>query len=654
MIVDVAFPIPVAKTFSYVVPDTWEPFAKKFLRLKAPFHNRIQTGVITEIRDNDGQNLKEIHEIIDFFPLIDSALMELCAWASSYYATPAGAVLKYFLPPNLNIEAYLAVQSKKDETSRMNNLSLKKAVQLFGRETVFHYWKKNFITLRDFFIENPFLPIAEDKEKKILHDNVLFIGHVRSRLDYYTEVISSQLNSGSNVLMLLPDHHAAGNYFKNVFSEKFGDKVLWYGSETKTKSRMETFFRVRNGEGYLVLGNKSCVFLPLCKPGLVIVERHEEDEYRNEEGFKFNAVMVAVKRASISGIPALLGSASPSMEMYYYAEKNKFRIIEKKWLLDESSQGKISVPDIFSSATFLEELTPIIKEKIENRGKIAVFTPRKNYGSHLVCHDCKAPFLCPHCESVLDYEKEIGFLVCPACGKSLPYQEHCGNCGSNIIRFSRTGAEYVEEKLKDIFPDLRIIKITGDSLKNEIKQLKKASSDAPIVFVGTQSLSKLYNIHVQTLVLLGWEELRKMGGYRSDEKMIQILMNLIDALTPDSISIFMEKRNKIDINDYLESNRYYHEELHRRINADFPPFQRVFLVEIKTKSKDKGEKIIAAIRNIFQKAGIENALSGMLKEKKTQHKWKLILKGENAQLKDAVLDLYNLPGVHIEPDPLYF
>ncbi len=654
MIVDVAFPIPVAKTFSYVVPDKWKPFAKKFLRVKAPFHNKTQSGVITEIHDDNGPGLKEIKEITDFFPVIDNALMELCTWASNYYVTPVGAVLKYLLPPNLNIEAYLAVQSKTDETSRMDGLSLKKAVQLFGRETVFQYWKKNLITLREIFAESPFLLITQDKKEKKIHDDVLFIGDVRSRLDYYTEAISSQLYSGSNVLMLLPDHYAAGNYFKNIFSEKFGDKVFWYGSETKPKSRMETFFRVRNDGGYLVLGNKSCVFLPLRKPGLVIVERHEEDEYRNEEGFKFNAVMVAAKRASISGIPVILGSASPSMEMYCYAEKNKFKIIEKKWLLDESSQGKISVPDIFSSATFLEELIPIVKEGIRKGEKIAVFTPRKNYGSHLMCHDCKTPFLCPHCEGVFDYEKEAGLLVCSVCGKSFPYEEQCGNCGSNIIRFSRTGAEYVEEKLKDIFPDVRIVKITGDSLKKEIKHLKKILSDVPIVFVGTQSLSKLYNIHVQTLVLLGWEELRKMGGYRSDEKMFQILINLIDALTPDNISIFMKKRNKIHIDNYLERDRYYHEELQRRKNADFPPLQRVFLVEIETKSKDKGEKVTAAIKEIFQKAGIENAISGILMEKKTQYKWKLILRGEEEILNSAVLGLYDLPGVHIEPDPLYF
>ena len=600
MIVDVALPIPVAKTFSYTVPDRWKPFAKRFVRLKVPFHNKVQTGIITDVRDDDDPKLKEINEIIDFFPVIDNTLVDLSVWSSNYYITPIGPVLKYVLPPTLKIEPYITIESTNSETLRMNGLTLKKALHLFGRESLFRYHEKGLIALRDTLTNQVFSPIIQDSVKNEIPDNALFIGDVQNRLDCYMEAIASALQKESNVLMLLPDHYAAGNYFKKIFTERFGDRVLWYGSETKAKSRMEIFFRVRDKGGFLVLGNKSCVFLPICRQALILVERQEEDEYRNEEGFKFNAVLIAIKRASIGNIPIILGSACPSMEMYHYAETNKFDIIEKKWLLDGSCQGEITAPDIFSSATFLEELIPVIKETAAKGERIAVFTPRKDYGSYLVCHSCRKPILCPDCEGVLGYEKEAGILVCSLCGKSFPYEERCAHCGSNIIRFSRTGAEYVEEKLKAMFPDVSIVKVTGDSLKKEIKTLNKMSSDSPAVLVGTQSLSKLYNFHVQKLILLGWEDLRKMGGYRSDEKMIQILINLIDALTPDSVTLFMEKKNKVTIGSYLEGDTYYQEELQRRKHADFPPHRRVFLIEVENKNKDKGEKTIAKIKDILQ------------------------------------------------------
>jgi primosomal protein N' (replication factor Y) (superfamily II helicase) len=653
MIVDVALPIPVAKTFSYTVPDRWKPFAKKFVRLRVPFHNKVHTGVITDICNDDDPKLKEISEIIDFFPIIDNTLIDLTRWSSYFYITPIGPVLKYILPPTLKIEPYIAIESTSSETITMDGLTLKKAIHLFGRESLFHYHEKGLIALHNILTKQVFSPITQGNEKKELPANILFIGNVQNRLIYYIDAIASAIQKGLNVLMLLPDHYAAGNYFKKVFTERFGDRVLWYGSETKTKSRMEIFFRVRDEGGFLVLGNKSCVFLPICKQALIIVERHEEDEYRNEEGFKYNAALVAVKRASIGNIPVILGSACPSMEMYYYAKTNKFSILEKEWLLDGFCQEKIVAPDIYSSSTFLEELLPAIKETAAKGERIAVFTPRKDYGSYLVCHSCRKPFLCPDCEGVLGYEKEAGRLVCSICGKSFPYEERCTHCGSNIIRFARIGAEYVEEKLKGIFQDVNIMKITGDSLKKEIKTLNKMQPDSSALLIGTQSLSKLYNFHVQKLILVGWEELRKMGGYRSDEKMIQILINLIDALTPDSIALLMEKKKKVTISSYLKVDTYYQEELQRRKNADFPPYRRVFLVEVENKSKGKGEKTITKIKDILQYEGVESAISGTLMEKKTLYKWKIILRGEENLLGKALFRIYNLSGVQIEADPLY-
>jgi len=653
MIVDIALPIPVAKTFSYAVPDKWKPFANRFLRAKVSFRNRIHTGVITDVHEGDNSDLKEIDEIIDFFPIVDTTLIKLCTWASNHYITPIGAVLKYLLPPNLNVEPYIVIKSSIEETSSMDGFSLRKAIRIFGRPLVFHYLENNKIALRDIFTESTFSPLPRNEKTKEMPENILFIGDVQNRLDYYADIIAAILRRGNNVLMLLPDHYAAGNYFKKIFTDTFGENVLWYGSEISARARMETFFTMRNRRGVLVLGNKSCVFLPMCRQALVIIERQEEDEYRNEEIFKFNAVTLAIKRASLENIPVVLGSACPSIEMYHYAKNNNFKLIEKKWILDNLSQEKITIPDIRSSAGFLEELIPLIREGIQAGEKIAVFTPRKDYGSYLVCHSCKKPFLCPHCEGVLAYEKETQLLVCSMCGEKFPYKEQCVWCGSNIIRFSRIGVEYVEEKLKDIFPNISIIKVTGDSLKSQIKTIRKAPVDLPVILIGTQSLSKLYGFHVQKLILIGWEELRKIGGYRSDEKMVQILANLIDALTPETVTLLMERRNKINIENYLQWDRYFQEELLKRKNADFPPFQRVFLVEVVNKNRERGEKTIGDIKTILQQEGVETAVSGILMEKKTLYKWKIILRVSEDIPNHALFRIYNLPTVHIEPDPLY-
>jgi len=652
MIVDVALPIPAAKTFSYTVPDRWKPFVEPFMRLKVPFHNRIHTGVVITVGQGDDPGLKEILEIIDFFPLVDETLAALCNWSSRYYVTPIGLVLKYALPPTLNVEPHVMLRAHDHETLHLNGLTLTKAVKLCGREALFRLRQRGSISLHDVFTGESFLPVSGTSTDDHTQQNRLFIGDVRSRLNHYLESISSAIDNQSNVLMLLPDHYAAGTYFKRALTERFGDRVLWYGSGTTARSRMETFHRARTQGGRVVLGNKSCVFLPMRGQSLVIIEREEEDEYRNEQGFKFNAGTLALKRAALGRIPVIVGSASPSLDTYRYAEYNGFQMVKNKWLLDPESREKITVAGLTSSAAFLEELVPVIKAGLIENQRIAVFTPRKDYGSSLMCHDCKKPLLCPDCQGVLGYEKEAGRLTCSLCGKSFSYEEECSHCGGTIIRFLRVGAEYVAEKLTDYFPDAAILKITGDSLKREMRRLKKSPAQSPLILVGTQSLSKLYEFHVQQLVLLGWEDLRKMGGYRSDEKMVQTLINLLDALTPEKILFFMERKHRMDMDLFMDMEGLYRQALGKRQEADFPPYRRAFLVEIDKKGKDRGDKTIKRIRDILHEEGLfENSESMPVLEKSMAQKWRLVLRGELEPLSRALLKVYGLPHVQIEADP---
>ncbi len=652
MIVDVALPIPVMKTFSYAVPEPLKPAIVPYLRIRVPFHNRLRTGVITGIREETDDTLKAVDDLVDLFPVVDDTLMELGLWAARYYLVPVGLVFKYILPSNLNLDPLLTIRTDEKEAEKMKNLSLKKAVKTFGRAEAGMFFRQGKISLHG-VAGHPFLPLVSgDIPVTRKEDNCLFIGDVQNRLDYYIEAIDRQISDRKSVLMLLPDRHGSGAHFRKALTRVFGDRVLWYGTGMTNRSRAEHFLRVREGEGYVILGNKSCVFLPIANMGLVVVERHEEDEYRNEEGFKFNAVSVALKRADLAGVPAIVGSAAPSVEMYQYAKDYRFSVRKEQWLLDPAWRERMAVPDLFSSNQFLEELIPIIKEGQERGERIAVFTPRKDYGSYLLCHSCKKPLLCPSCEGVVGYHKEEGRLTCITCGKSVPYEERCGHCNSNIIRFSRIGAEYVVEKLTELFPGLRIVKVTGDSLRAETTGIRKASVGSPMVMVGTQSLSKLYGCRVDKLVLFGWEGLRKMGGYRSDERMLQILINLVDALTPGKTIFLMERRRKIDISGYGEPDQFYGEELLKRRDAEFPPFTRIFLIEVHATSGEAGKESVRMIEEVLHREGVEEALSGVMKTEKSGKRWRLILRGTSEELLTALTSIYTLRGVQIEADPL--
>jgi len=658
MIVEVAFPIPVERRFSYSVPMRWQAHVKPFSRVTAPFRMRSLTGWVTNMTAGDGEreaSLKEIQEVSDIFPLVDPDTERLVRWASRYYVTPLGLVLKYALPSGREIEKYLSVGM--DSRPGEPPLSIKKALALSGREQIMSLREAGSLSLYDAFDGSPFgpLPLREDKtpQRTGAPGRTLFLGGIESRLECYISVISDCLARNESVLMLVPDYDRTGSYFTRAFLEKFPGRVLWYSSSVKGKARMEAWFRARTGGGRLILGTRNCVFLPIRDLGLVIVERHEEDYYRNEEDFRFNAAVVAIERAGLAGVPAVAGTASPSMEIWREAEEGRVTVIEKNLPAKRPYSELILEKNIATYNGLPEGLAEIVTAGVEAGNRIALYTPRRDYSSYIQCIECKALFTCPRCGSALSYRKSADSLVCPSCGGRFPYEEKCDACGSNLIRFSHIGAEYLEAHVKNLFPHIPVARISGDTTKKEIEYLKKIPRGSAAVIAGTQAMANLYGFGVDTLILVGWEELSRISGYRANEKMFHILIHLVDALNPEEVHFCMARRKRVDPALFLDARQFCGDELARRKVADFPPYTRFFLVDVEKKTESAGLKAVAGIKEALKASGYTGGITGPLFQKKERLHWRMILNGSGDSLHDALMGLYNIADVRIEADPLY-
>ncbi|OPY75080.1 MAG: Primosomal protein N' [Syntrophorhabdus sp. PtaU1.Bin058] len=650
MIVHVALPIPVTKTFSYIAPDEWGPFIRKYSRVTVPFHNKTLTGFVAGIEEGTGPGLKEIVAPRDPFPLLTAPLADLVEWASRYYVAPLGVVLKYALPLNLHIERYLCVRSNAPSSAALDNMPLGKVLKTADKNVLLHYLSEGAVTLFDTLTGSDFLPADGTGTANAGGEKVLYTGDIQSRLEQYTRLISTHMEKGNNVLMLLPDYFSAGAYFYRVLSEAFRGRVFWYGSSIPLKKRMETYFRVRQDRGCIVLGNKSAVFLPVNRLSCIIVERDEEDEYRNEEGFRFNPPTVAVQRAEVEGTGLFMGSASPSIESYCHAGEKGFVFIDNKWLRDRHCEEHVHEASATSYGALLEEMTTTVKKVLERGESVAIFTPRRDYGSFIQCAECKRPFLCPQCEGVLNYHKETGRLTCSNCAGDFAFEEECRHCGGHIIRFSQIGAEYIEEHIRSALPDYPVARVSGDAGKRGRRIIQPPGS-GPCILIGTQPLSKLYDVHVHALMLFGWEDMRRMAGYRSDEKMFHVLVNLLDALTPDDIFFFMDTRKKVGPAYFLDMEAFYGDELKKRKDADFPPFTRMFLIEVVKKTKEAGLPVVKKVKEALAQRGLIDRISGPLMQKRKAYRWRMILKGNSETFYRSLLDIYDIPDVHIEADP---
>jgi primosomal protein N' (replication factor Y) (superfamily II helicase) len=652
MIVHIALSIPVTKTFSYSVPDRWEPYVERISRVKVPFHDRTTTGFVMDIEEGDNGTLKEIQEVIDIVPLIDEPLLQLAEWAAHHYVTPIGVVLKYVVPASLRIEKWLTIKTLSASLSALDGILLSKAYKMYGRDTLFRYYREGSIELASPFTGTPFAEAVGTERPDTVPAKTLYVGEVGSRIEYYGKAISEHLEQGKNVLMLLPDYRTTGQYFHQMLEKLFGQNILWYGSSVKAGTRMEAYFRARNEGGRLILGNKSGLFLPVRNLTLIIVERQEEDEYRNEKGFKFNAATAAIRRAEIEHVPILFGSASPSLEAFKRAQDGEFTLVRENRPVTIAYRRIDTGRKEASHGMLPDALLTALREAAENGETVGIFTPRRDYGSFIHCLECKKPLLCPLCEGGLSYQKGSTFLRCSKCGEVLPYDETCPHCGSHLLHFLHPGVEYLAEHLRNIIKDVPVVVITGDTPKRQILPLRGRSGRVPAVLIGTQVLSKLYAVAVDRLILIGWEDLLQMGGYRAEEKMFQVIINLTDALKPRELCVLAGRKQSFDPSCVFDFDGFYARELDKRRLAEFPPYTRLFLIEVEKQSRKAGQETIERIHRIIEEEGLLSSMMGTLETKKRSHTWRIALKGDDLLLHKTLLRIYDLPDVRIEADPM--
>jgi primosomal protein N' (replication factor Y) len=652
MIVHVALPIPVRRAFSYIVPDRWKPFIKPLLRVKVPFKNKDSVGFIVGMDEGDGEGFKEVHEIIDPFPLIDKNSLSLAEWASRYYLAPQGLVLRYALPGGLPIEQYLKIRSLPEtESGALNNLKLKKVCKDLGRDVVYENYNRGLLRFYDTFTNQDFVP-CNHEQLNCDGGKTLFIGSIQNRLQCYIETISRHMNNGENVTMFVPDHHTVGQFFFDKLWERFPGKILQYGTSVTVKKRMEAYFRARSEGGFLILGSRSCLFLSVFRNGCIIVERPEEDEYRNEKGFRFNAVNLALKRAEIEHIPIVLGSVSPPLEIYKRAIEGDLRITEQVCSRQKQYTEIITEKGLSVLGSLPDGLTTLLSRAVANRERVAIYTPRKDYSSHIKCLDCKSLFLCPLCGSGLSYQKHRDILTCAGCGRTFSYEDRCRQCGSKLIQFSNVGVEYLEQKLQAAFPGVPVIPVTGETLLENRDASKRLRPGDPALIIGTQALSKPYGFKVNKLILIEWEELMRIGGYRAGEKMFHVLSNLTDALESDEIYALMARKKRVDLKEFLDVKAFCDAELEKRKNAQFPPYVRIFLLEVEKEKESAGALLVEKITSMAAKQGMAKHITGTLVQKRRKYRWRMILKGTEDQLYDFLSTVGDFQGVRVEADPV--
>ena len=449
----------------------------------------------------------------------------------------------------------------------------------------------------------------EEKNICLLHG---ITGSGKTQL--YIKLIESYYNKGKQVLYLLPEIALTAQMIRRLQTH-FGGNIAIYHSKFNNNERVELWNKIRSGETRIVLGARSALFLPFKELGLIVVDEEHDSSFKQyEPAPRYNARDAAVYYASLFQGKVLLGSATPSVETYFNAQKGKYGLVE----LNERFGGMLlPTIEMVDTRKVVQKgkvmLSPQLKEAIEktvaaNR-QVILFQNRRGYSPYLICGTCGYLPQCKNCDVTLTLHKFSNKLHCHYCGTMYPKLVECPACGTVTWIEKNFGTEKIEEMIETEFPSLRVARMDVDSVRGKtahdslIKLFEQQRID---VLVGTQMVVKGLDFEKVSLVgILDADGLMSFADFRVNERAFQLMEQVSGrAGRKDEQGKVLIQTTQVNhpVLQFVQQHDYkkmYAFELENRKEFFYPPFSRIIKITLKHKVKetvdDIAEKLTAAL-----------------------------------------------------------
>ena len=349
----------------------------------------------------------------------------------------------------------------------------------------------------------------------------------------YLAGMRAVLEAGRSALLLVPEIGLTPAVAADLH-QVFGEEVAILHSALTHAERAEQWHRIHRGEARMVVGTRSAVFAPVPDLALLIVDEEHDSSYKQEETPRYHARDVAVMRAKMAGAVVVLGSATPSLESYFNAKKNKYALIElpdrvqarplpEVELIDMKQEFQETGREQVLSRKLVEE----IRERLDRREQVIVLLNRRGYSPVMLCRACGKTLECKNCAIAMTHHKRARKMECHYCGYTAAVPQQCVHCGSEYVYFLGTGSEKLEELLHGLFPQARIGRLDRDTVRGreDFERVLGALHAGDLdMLVGTQMIAKGHDIHGVTLVgVVGADIALGLPDFRAAERTFQLL-----------------------------------------------------------------------------------------------------------------------------------
>jgi primosomal protein N' (replication factor Y) (superfamily II helicase) len=539
----------------------------------------------------------------------DEKLSELFAQLEKRNAEKQNALLIAFIQlSKWNGTCSEAVRKKELlELSKADN----SAVQALVKKGVFCIEERNELRMLGEGITRANLPSLSEEQNEAFQKinsftgpSLLFGVTSSGKTEVYIHLIEEQLKRGRQVLFLLPEIALTSHLIHRI-QEYFGEQVGVYHSGYSTHERTEVWHRVLGGKYRfnVVLGARSSLFLPFENLGLIIVDEEHESTFKQQDPApRYQGRDAAVKLATIHQVPMVLGSATPAIESYHNAIKERYQLVELKNRFGGSKPPKVVLVNMKLEqgakrvvGTFSQTLLDEIANTVKAGNQVILFQNRRGYTPLWECVVCHHIPECKNCDVSLTFHKSTNQLKCHYCGYVQAPPTQCPACAVKNFKMMGAGTERIEEEILEFLPSVRVARMDTDVArgKHAHKQILTDFEEGKIdVLVGTQMVTKGLDFSkVQLVGILNADRMMKHPDFRSLERAYQLMVQVAGR----SGRRKEEGRVLIQTYDtehwlfpYILDNDYtgfYRVEINEREQHAYPPFKRMIKLTVKHKDR---------------------------------------------------------------------
>ena len=690
------------KVFEYLVPD--DVVAKEGDRVYLPFGNRVLQGFVVKVKDQcdyDKSKLKKIISKVDEFSAIKPEMLELMNFMAKKYHLTLASILRLFIPSEMREgkvkELFKTFVVLKNDCEIELPKSAKKQLEVI--EYLKHHSKENMTALGKMFGSSavkglinkgvvisqkeevkrvPFVITYNDKSVelnysqtnaiKTITENKTYLLHGvtgSGKTEVYMNLIERVLSQGKNAIMLVPEISLTPQIMSN-FKARFGDFVALLHSGLSAGERFDEWRRLYSGEARIAIGARSAIFAPIENVGIVIVDEEHEQSYVSESNPRYDTHDIASFRARFNGCPLVLGSATPSVESYEKTKTGEYELVELPVRANGRELPKIQIVDMMNelrmgnSGIFSNQLLAELHNVVNEKKQAMIFINRRGYSSFMRCRECGYIAKCDDCDVSLVYHREDKRLKCHYCGKQFKVLDRCPKCKSDKIKYGAVGTEQVMNKLQEIFPEVKVLRMDNDttSTKNaHQKILDEFRRTAPAILVGTQMIAKGHDFDKVVLVgIVDADQTLYHADYRSTERTFSLLTQVAGRAGRSQyegkviLQTYSPRHYVYKFASNYDYKGFFRKEENIRETSQFPPFSKIIRVLFSDHDENYVREILKVCYNEIEKLkdkygkGIIylDAMKSPIKRLQDKYRYQILMRLENDCAQNVEEDVYKI------------